>query len=161
MHPQSESIDGYVVSTPLRPEAISVVWQNIKPGIEEIKRKTPTATWMIEDVYHQLRAGHCALCLILYEGVIVGFFVTEDQIDRFTSARKLFIWLAWIKPGYPRAFDIAVRSIEAMAKAQGYTGMYGTSHRDGWERRLGRPDSGWIRKEVVWERNFSSTDEER
>src|SRR5262252_2637870 len=110
----SDSACGYVISSPLRPEAIPVVWQNVRPGIEEIKRRTPSATWLVEDVYHQLRSGHCSLCLILYEGVIVGFFVTEDQIDRFTSARKLFIWLAWIKPGHPRAFGVALQALEVM-----------------------------------------------
>lgn len=81
------------MTTPYKlvPSKLHEVWDDIRPGLEEIKQRWPElSTWRVEDVYAAIK----------YEDAVV--YVTEDGFavctilpDAYTKKADLFIWIAY------------------------------------------------------------------
>ena len=75
----------------LEPRNLREVWDDIKPGLEAIKRDWPElSTWRVEDVY----------AAVLQEQAVVyttedGFAVCMLDTDEFTQQTDLCIWIAY------------------------------------------------------------------
>lgn len=78
----------------LEPCDIRAVWDEVRPGLEEIKARWPESnTWRCEDVYAEVVAGDA----VLYK-TEDGFAVCTIQTDRWTGVPDLFIWIAYSPP---------------------------------------------------------------
>ena len=75
----------------LEPCDIRAVWDDVRPGLEEIKAAWPASnTWRPEDVYAMVVNDDAVLYM-----TEDGFAVCTIEIDRWTGVRDLFIWLAY------------------------------------------------------------------
>ncbi len=63
-------------------------WPTIKPGLDEIKEKSPEP-WIVEDVYVDLFNQKSMLWIALENKHFVGFFVLQPL------GHELHIWAAW------------------------------------------------------------------
>jgi len=79
----------------LEPSNIRDVWDDIKPGLEAVKRDWPElSTWRVEDVYAE----------VLQERAVVyvtedGFAVCKLDTDTYSGESDLFIWIAYAYDG--------------------------------------------------------------
>ena len=75
----------------LEPSNIRDVWDDIKPGLEAVKRDWPElSTWRVEDVY----------AAVLQEQAVVyvtedGFAVCKLDTDDYSQETMLCIWIAY------------------------------------------------------------------
>jgi len=75
----------------LEPRNLREVWDEVKPGLEEIKSAWPElSTWRLEDVY----------AAVLQEQAVIyttedGFAVCMLDTDEFTQQTDLCIWIAY------------------------------------------------------------------
>jgi hypothetical protein len=75
----------------LEPRNIREVWDEVKPGLEEIKRTWPEGTsWRVEDVYAAVLAEEA----VLYTSED-GFAVCTLDTDKYTGESDLYIWIAY------------------------------------------------------------------
>lgn len=78
----------------LEPRPLREVWDQVKPGLEEIKATWPElSTWRVEDVY----------AAVLQEQAVI--YTTEDgwaictiKTDQYSLKSDLFIWIAYAYP---------------------------------------------------------------
>lgn len=74
----------------LEPSDIRQCWDEVRPGLEEIKARWPEAnTWRPEDVYAAVVNGDA----VLYR-TEDGFAVCTIEVDQYTGTKDLFIWIA-------------------------------------------------------------------
>ena len=79
----------------LEPSNIRDVWDDIKPGLEAVKRDWPElSTWRVEDVY----------AAVLQEQAVVyvtedGFAVCKLDTDDYSQETNLCIWIAYAYEG--------------------------------------------------------------
>jgi len=79
----------------LEPSDIRQCWEEILPGLLEIKHEWPASnTWRPEDVYAEVVNGDA----VLYR-TEDGFAICTLQPDRWTNTSDLFIWIAYTYPG--------------------------------------------------------------
>jgi hypothetical protein len=77
-------------SITLEPSDIRQCWDEVRPGLEEIKARWPEAnTWRPEDVYAAVVNGDA----VLYR-TEDGFAVCTIEVDQYTGTKDLFIWIA-------------------------------------------------------------------
>ena len=75
----------------LEPSNIRDVWDQIRPGLEEIKTEWPAlSTWLVEDVYAAVIAERA----VLYT-TEDGFAVCTLDTDKYSGETDLFIWIAY------------------------------------------------------------------
>lgn len=75
----------------LEPCNIRLVWDEIRPGLEEIKRTWPLSSdWRPEDVYAACVAGEA----VLYN-TDDGFAVCTLETNQYTNESELHIWIAY------------------------------------------------------------------
>ena len=75
----------------LEPSDIRQCWDEVRPGLEEIKAQWPKAsTWRPEDVYAEVVNGNA----VLYR-TEDGFAVCTIEPDKWTGTSDLFIWIAY------------------------------------------------------------------
>lgn len=75
----------------LEPQNIRDFWDEILPGLLEIKERWPAAnTWRPEDVYAEVVNGNA----VLYR-TEDGWAICTLETDRWTGQSDLFIWLAY------------------------------------------------------------------
>lgn len=78
----------------LEPRDVREVWDQIKPGLEEIKATWPGpgTTWNLEDVYDALIAGQAVVYIGHDED---GFAICMPDEDQYTKEVDLFVWIAY------------------------------------------------------------------
>ena len=69
---------------------IRTCWVQVKKGIEEILSASPRLTYMAEDVYSECVNGRDTLFTSP-----IGFLVLTTEVDQFTGAKTLLIWIAY------------------------------------------------------------------
>jgi hypothetical protein len=69
---------------------IRLHWSRIKPGIEQILEENPQLTYLPEDVYSECVNGRATLFTSP-----IGFLVLTTEVDQFTGAKTLLIWIAY------------------------------------------------------------------
>ena len=75
----------------LEPQDIRQFWDEVSPGLKEIKERWPTSnTWRLEDVYAEVVNGDA----VLYR-TADGFAICALETDRWTGNSDLFIWIAY------------------------------------------------------------------
>ena len=75
----------------LEPQGIREVWDEIKPGLEEIKRQWPEgSSWRVEDVYAAVLSTEA----VLYK-TEDGFAICTLEPDEFSGESDLCIWIAY------------------------------------------------------------------
>jgi len=81
----------------LEPQDIRKHWDEIKPGLEEIKAEYPAlSTWRVEDIYAAVLAEQAVLYI-----VEEGFAICTMDVDEYSGETDLYIWIAytWTKNG--------------------------------------------------------------
>jgi hypothetical protein len=75
----------------LEAQDLRKVWDEIKPGLEEIKSAWPeSCTWRVEDVYAAISAEQA----VVYT-TEEGFAVCTIETDQYTGEDELYIWIAY------------------------------------------------------------------
>ena len=75
----------------LEPQDIRQFWDEVKPGLEEIKKCWPESnTWRLEDIYAEVVNGDA----VLYR-TEDGFAICTLETDKWTGNSDLFIWIAY------------------------------------------------------------------
>jgi hypothetical protein len=78
-------------SLKLEPRNLREVWDEIKPGLKEIKKAWPAlSTWRVEDVY----------AAVLQEQAVIymtddGFAICTIETDKYSLKSDLYIWIAY------------------------------------------------------------------
>lgn len=103
-------------------------WATIKPGLEEIKLKSPEP-WIVEDVYVDLFNQKSMLWVALEDRHFVGFFVLQPL------GHELHIWAAWSLENDYQVVEKGLQFIKNMARTSNAKYLTFSSHRRGWDRR--------------------------
>lgn len=75
----------------LEPRDIRDSWDEIKPGLEELKAEWPElCTWRVEDVYAEVLRERAVLYM-----TEDGFAVCLIETEEFSRRRDLCIWIAY------------------------------------------------------------------
>lgn len=94
---------------------VRAIWDQIKPGVEQIHSSMPWVEWRPEDIYASCISGESALFVQDEKNPGASFFVAK-VITSQSGERRFFIWVAWSpeEPGAEIAngaiTDIAVKS---------------------------------------------------
>tara|TARA_R110002020_G_scaffold141264_1_gene312931 strand:+ start:216 stop:659 length:444 start_codon:yes stop_codon:yes gene_type:complete len=74
---------------------IRLVWNAVRPGVEQIHANLPWVDWRPEDIYAACTNGDSAL--ITKQGVDASeaFMIVRMDVNQRTGEKILFIWLAW------------------------------------------------------------------
>ena len=103
-------------------------WPTIKPGLDEIKEKSPEP-WIVEDVYVDLFNQKSMLWIALENRHFVGFFVLQPL------GHELHIWAAWTLENDYQVVEKGLQFIKNMARNSNVKYLTFSSHRRGWDRR--------------------------
>jgi hypothetical protein len=103
-------------------------WPTIKPGLDEIKEKSPEP-WIVEDVYVDLFNQKSMLWVALENKHFVGFFVLQPL------GHELHIWAAWAIENDYKKVEKGLEFIKKMARNSDVKYLTFSSHRQGWQRR--------------------------
>lgn len=90
----------------IKPDELKFYWPEIKAGLEKVLQKTPSSTWIPEEIFSALFTKK-AICVvgIINDEVVWGFvgFPRKDRV--------FFVWAAWseinITQGIQSVIDIA------------------------------------------------------
>lgn len=75
----------------LEPRNIREVWDEVRPGLEELKELWPElSTWRVEDVYAAVLAEQAVLYM-----TEDGFAVCTLETDQYNGDSALYIWIAY------------------------------------------------------------------
>jgi hypothetical protein len=103
----------------LEPSNIREVWEQIRPGLEEIKATWPAlSTWRVEDVYAAVIMEQA----VLY-AVDDGFAVCTLDTDQYTGKTDLCIWIAYAYNKHSGTLNKYLPSFIAVAKDLGCEGV--------------------------------------
>lgn len=124
----------------IQPEELKFYWPEIKNGLERVLQKTPTATWIPEEVFSAIFTKR-AVC-------VIGFI--NDEIDwGFVGLplqdRVFFVWTGWSNINTSQGF----RAIDDVAKQLGCHRIKFETDRRGWERvakQYGYKPSTWVKE---------------
>lgn len=115
-------------------------WPTIKPGLDEIKQKSPEP-WIVEDVYVDLFNQKSMLWIALENMHFVGFFILQPL------GHEVHVWAAWTLENDYQVVEKGLQFIKNMARNSNAKYLTFSSHRRGWERRskaLGFRPRKWI-----------------
>lgn len=70
------------------------VWEQITPGLLEIKQLVPAPRWKLEDVYHACLEGSSHVYMDP-DGDPGDFIVLQPGVNRYTAEVELTIWIAY------------------------------------------------------------------
>lgn len=122
----------------LQPAQLLNYWPDIKYGLEEVLRKTPTATWIPEDIYAAIKYGHAVCVLGMNNEDIEGFFVGVPKTDK-----TFFVWAVWLDGNLQEG----VKHLIDFTKKANCTRIAFDTDRKGWERvarKYGFRPKTWI-----------------
>jgi hypothetical protein len=132
---------------PLRPatqETLRADWLSAREHIAALQRRQK-AKWLVEDVYHLLRAG---IAMLWLRDPMAAFYVTLQQIEPFSGRRELTVWIGWRDAsGHDLRAD--ADELRAIAAAQGCEAVKFVSPRPGWGKRAAQ--IGFSPGDSVWE----------
>ena len=118
----------------VHPNDLWRVWQQIRPGIEEIleelNKECLNELWLPEDVYASIKKGESVL-LFGEE----GFVVFQIQADNYTQTKKFFVWLGCSFDPSTNVLETAHQQLLDIAKQYQCQLMEFKSSRRGWHRR--------------------------
>ena len=103
-------------------------WPTIKPGLEEIKAKSPEP-WIVEDVYVDLFNQKSMLWIALENMHFVGFFILQPL------GHEVHVWAAWTLENDYQVVEKGLQFIKNMARNSNAKYLTFSSHRRGWDRR--------------------------
>lgn len=105
--------------TKLEPCNIREVWDQIKPGLEEIKQAWPAlSTWRVEDVY---------AAVIMEQAVLYatddGFVICTLDVDQYSGRKDLCIWIGYAYNRHQGTLNKYLPSFIEVAKSLGCAGV--------------------------------------
>lgn len=103
-------------------------WPTIKPGLDEIKQKSPEP-WIVEDVYVDLFNQKSMLWIALENRHFVGFFILQPL------GHEVHVWAAWTLENDYQVVEKGLQFIKNMARNSNAKYLTFSSHRRGWDRR--------------------------
>lgn len=103
-------------------------WPTIKPGLDEIKQKSPEP-WIVEDVYVDLFNQKSMLWIALENMHFVGFFILQPL------GHEVHVWAAWTLENDYQVVEKGLQFIKNMARNSNAKYLTFSSHRRGWDRR--------------------------
>lgn len=103
-------------------------WATIKPGLDEIKLKSPEP-WIVEDVYVDLFNQKSMLWIALENMHFVGFFILQPL------GHEVHVWAAWTLENDYQVVEKGLQFIKNMARNSNAKYLTFSSHRRGWDRR--------------------------
>jgi DNA modification methylase len=103
-------------------------WPTIKPGLDEIKLKSPEP-WIVEDVYVDLFNQKSMLWIALENMHFVGFFILQPL------GHEVHVWAAWTLENDYQVVEKGLQFIKNMARNSNAKYLTFSSHRRGWDRR--------------------------
>ena len=109
----------------LKTEELKNYWRDIKPGLEKVLLKTPTADWIPEDVYSAIQNRKAVCVLGLENEEVVGFFIGHKMPNN-----NFFAWAVWLE----NDLDEGIARLKNFAKSIGCVNVLFQSDRKGWER---------------------------
>jgi len=120
---------------------IREVWDEIRPGLEQVRQKTE-APWRAEDVYASCVVG----AAFLYAGE-PGFVICQPDQNKLTGQGELLVWVAFsVDRDSVERFQPAV---DALARENGFSKLTMWSNRPGWQKH-----HGWKQVAAVYERTL-------
>jgi hypothetical protein len=75
-------------------ERLRDVWPTVRFGLEKIIDRTGETSWMPEDVYSEIRAGHTKLILGIDHSEVKGFLCITPQPAY--DGKEANIWAFWL-----------------------------------------------------------------
>ena len=103
-------------------------WPTIKPGLDEIKLKSPEP-WIVEDVYVDLFNQKSMLWIALENMHFVGFFILQPL------GHEVHVWAAWTLENDYQVVEKGLQFIKNMARNSNAKYLTFSRHRRGWDRR--------------------------
>jgi len=131
----------------ITPEMLGNVWDQVKPGLERIQRKTQEP-WKLDDIFTALLAGRADLYIPVHKKHYGGFIITHPMVEPWSQRKILHIWCAYTLHSAVR--DETIKTIAEIAKKAGYTALEFRSPRKGWEKRAAT--LGFKVKETTYQR---------
>lgn len=108
----------------LQPTELKHYWPEIKYGLEQVLKKTPTATWIPEDVYAELLYKRSVCVMGMKNEDLQGFFVAKPHDN------GLFVWAVYSEG----SLDEGVQHLVNYAKAVNCKNITFTTDRKGWAK---------------------------
>lgn len=108
----------------LQPEQLKNYWPEIKYGLEEVLRKTPSANWIVEDVYAAILYKRAVCVVGMVNEDLQGFFVARPQDN------GLFVWAVYSEG----SLDEGVMHLINYAKAINCKHISFQTDRKGWNK---------------------------
>lgn len=125
---------------------IRAEWVWVKTGVERILEANKHLTYRPEDVYAACVSGEAVLWV-----TEEGFAVTTTEVDEFTNAKTLLIWIAWAKRKGQKVGHVHTDFFLEIAKEHEYTKLEIRSNVDNVGAYL--TGSGWAIDTVVYSRD--------
>jgi hypothetical protein len=127
----------------INPADLHPYWMMIKDGVEAVQSHQDA--WIVEDVYHAIRAGISSLYIGFLDGEYVGFLVVTPQQNY--DGMQLFIWCCYAKTDHDpiQLFSNDLKEIAEQVQAKRI--LFGSSRK--WERRLS--EHGWKPLTTIYE----------
>jgi hypothetical protein len=111
------------------PEHLRAVWSRVRDGLEQVQASSPEP-WLVEDVYHAIRAGAAQLFLAGPE----AFVVSAVDVEPYSGQRVLHLWAGYSPPGTD-VVDEAMTQLQRTARESGCAAIRFGSTRKGWAKR--------------------------
>jgi len=121
----------------LHPEELRHYWPEIKVGLINVLEKTPTATWIPEDVYSAIQNRTVTCVLGMNEEELDGFFVGYEK-----PMGTFFTWAVWQRSDLKEGIE----HLRNFARSLGCNRIMFQSDRPGWSRvlkNIAKPNS-WV-----------------
>lgn len=122
------------------PDHLHSVWPEVKEYISIVKEQQPD-TWLVEDVYAEIKAGKAVLYVV--DG---GCCVVQPGKDPWTSEPYLHVWIAYC--GIHGAIDTYLPELDQIARNAGFKSLTLRSKRRGFAK------AGFEEKTTMFERRL-------
>ncbi len=145
------------------PAKLPLAWDAVKEGLENIRRKSPNATFRDEQVFAAIVNGVAELFCASIDGEYGGFVILAESPEAFTLERRLLIWCAYtakvlngrgrlvMHPRWREIRELTEAEIDKLALERGIRRQYLVSARP-WDRNHLRGD--WRFVESTWEKRL-------
>ena len=107
------------------------VWEQITPGLLEIKQLVPAPQWKLEDVYHACLEGSSHVYMDP-DGDPGDFVILQPGINPYTAEVELTVWIAYSLD--PEASSKHLDDILRLARGIGAKRLIMQSPRKGFSR---------------------------
>ena len=77
---------------------IRLIWDHIKPGLQEIKNQADP-DWRPEDIYAAVLNGVAELYIDVEQDPCESFIILQEKPNIFNASKSLLIWIAYDKRG--------------------------------------------------------------